>query len=620
MKNSIKKHWFILIIIPLIFSICCEILIFNFNALKGENKKEKLEIVETKNIIKLKEGYKTTNNATIILEGNNTYINELQFNYKSNNDFEWEMIVENSHNEKVVTNHKSASIINLANRKVDENTDKIILKIKAKNVIVKNFKANNKINISLLHIFYLFISLFLILYLIINRKILFDKVEKTFLIIAIPLGILLIFYTPISAYTCYDDQVHFHKAYTLLDGKNSSWTLAGRYYDKLLLNAPDRFRTLEEHQEYNDFLNRNNNKESIVSRINEDSTISYNEIIYLPQAIVFKLCRILNFPFTLTMHLAKLINLLLYVLLIYMAIKVSPIAKKLIMIIALMPTPMYLASQFSYDPTIMGSCLLAISYFFKMLYSKKIKSTDYFKFVICITWACLAKAVYCPLFLLGFLIPKEKFENNEQSKKIKATSTVLVLVFISTYILPILLGTVSGDARIAGTSVSGQIKYILSNPLSFCKTFAVYTWNHISDYFVGYAALSKMGYLVTKQDGYFILPIFITQALLLYVTFTESIEEKVFTKKTKIWIALLLIIIWTLIATALYMQWTPVGSNEIKGVQGRYFLPILLLLLLLLKPTNDSNKEKLNNNILTTIIPTLVLIFNLLYIGMLLYR
>lgn len=623
MKNRLTNNQkiILLIIISLILSVFCEICIFNFKAIKGKNREEKLEVIKTKNVIKVKNGYKTTtNDATITLKGNNTYIYELQFNYKNKNDFDWEMIVENNNKEKFTINNRSASIIKLANRRVNQNTNKITLKIKDKNVILTNFKANNKININKLRLIYLFISISLILYLIINRKKLFNKVEKTFLIIAIPLGTLLILFTPISAYTCYDDQVHFHKVYTLLDGKSSKWTESGRYYDKLLLNAPDRFKTLEEYQEYNKFLNRNNTKKTIVSRINEDSTIAYNEIIYIPQAIVLKICRILNCPFTITMYLTKLINLILYIFLIYMAIKIAPIAKKLIMIIALMPTPMYLASQFSYDPTIIGSCLLAISYFLKMLYAKKIETKDYFKFILCITWACLAKAVYCPLFLLSFLIPKEKFANNEQSKKVKTISIVLVFIFLSTYILPILLGTVSGDARVEGTSVTGQIKYILSNPLTFIKTFLIYTWNNISNHFVGHAALSKMGYLVIKNDGYFVLPIFITQAILLYTTFTERISSKIFTNKIKIWLVILLATIWTLIATALYMQWTPVGSAEIKGVQGRYFLPILLLLLLIVKPNNNSNKEDKNDNILIIILPTLVLIFNLLYISMLLYR
>ena len=31
-----------------------------------------------------------------------------------------------------------------------------------------------------------------------------------------------------------------------------------------------------------------------------------------------------------------------------------------------------------------------------------------------------------------------------------------------------------------------------------------------------------------------------------------------------------------LIFSALYAQWTPVGNDVVKGVQGRYFIPLLL--------------------------------------------
>ena len=44
-----------------------------------------------------------------------------------------------------------------------------------------------------------------------------------------------------------------------------------------------------------------------------------------------------------------------------------------------------------------------------------------------------------------------------------------------------------------------------------------------------------------------------------------------------------------LILTSLYMQWNPVGSSIIEGVQGRYFLPIMLLVPIMI--SRRSNKE-----------------------------
>ena len=37
------------------------------------------------------------------------------------------------------------------------------------------------------------------------------------------------------------------------------------------------------------------------------------------------------------------------------------------------------------------------------------------------------------------------------------------------------------------------------------------------------------------------------------------------------------------IMAALFFSWTPLGSQEIEGIQGRYFLPVLPIVLLLLQ-------------------------------------
>jgi uncharacterized membrane protein len=56
------------------------------------------------------------------------------------------------------------------------------------------------------------------------------------------------------------------------------------------------------------------------------------------------------------------------------------------------------------------------------------------------------------------------------------------------------------------------------------------------------------------------------------------------------------IIIYMLIATALYLQFTPVGGAEILGVQSRYYLPLVPLLLvavlcLFLRKSEDGKKS-----------------------------
>ena len=67
----------------------------------------------------------------------------------------------------------------------------------------------------------------------------------------------------------------------------------------------------------------------------------------------------------------------------------------------------------------------------------------------------------------------------------------------------------------------------------------------------------------------------------------KTIEKIKIGKWMKIFVIIFVILCTIGIYTALYIVWTPqiagkIGSNEITGVQGRYFLPLIMPLLLLL--------------------------------------
>ena len=67
----------------------------------------------------------------------------------------------------------------------------------------------------------------------------------------------------------------------------------------------------------------------------------------------------------------------------------------------------------------------------------------------------------------------------------------------------------------------------------------------------------------------------------------EEIKNK-FSKFQTIIIVLIALAIIGLVFTSLYIQWTETTEVVIKGVQGRYFLPILPLILLLLRKAKNT--------------------------------
>lgn len=628
MKNKKKNIYSIIICFCFAFiaSLLIEFVVFNFHAIryKQYNNKE-LKIIDTKNIEENQGYYKTiSDDAKIVLEGDNGYVHKIKIDYEYEADFSWDIISTDQYNNQKIRTHHNAAILNKTVRKVGNCSQKIELFFHNKDLKINKITVSNSLELNFYRIIVMTFTLFLLAILYLYRKYWFANLHKTFLLIALVTGTLISFVTPVSMYTSWDDQVHFSRSYTLLDGKESKWSFAGRYFNHLLIGSQDRFRSSEDMKEYKKFLNENNTKESVISVHNDDSSIDYNELVYLPFGIGLKIGKILNLNFTSMIYLAKILNLLLYIMIFYFAIKIAPYGKRILFVISLFPINIYLASQFSYDSTITAGIMLGMASFLKLRELEKVNYKYLLVFIFSILWASFPKAVYSPLLLLLLLIPKEKFNSKKTSSMIKVGIIILFLVMMSSFVLPVLLGQMSaGDSRIEGTSVSGQFKYILSNPFNYAKILLVSTLKYSRSMFFGYDALSRMGYLTSNDMWWFDLSNFVTLFLLLYTAFTSKVDKKIMNNLLKISLIALLIIIWCLVWTSLYLSWNPVGSSVITGVQSRYFIPILFPLLLIFVPLGKKEKKDdkvMLNQILLLMIPLLILMYNLFFIIIRFYK
>lgn len=628
MKNNKKNIYCVLLyfLVALVCSVFLEVFAFNFHAIAGKKYVDKkLELIATENIEKKGNTYVTmSDQSKIILKGDHTYIEKIKFEYETEHDFSWDMIALDEYkNEKIRTN-KNASILDKAVRRVGNNAETIELIFHNKDVKIKNITVSNEMFLNIYRIITMTITLFLLLILYRYRKYFFYNLHKTFLLLSLTIGLLLIFVTPVSMHTSWDDQVHFSRSYTLLDGKKSDWSFAGRYFNHLIIDAEDRFKSYEEIKDYKNFLNKKNTTESTIRVQNDDHSIDYNELAYIPFAIGLKLGRVLHFRFTTTIYFAKILNLLFYITLFYFALKILPYGKRIMFVISLLPTALYLATQFSYDSTVTAGIMLGISSFLKLRELDKINYKYLLLFIFSVLWATFPKAVYAPLLLLILLIPKEKFATKESERFIKIGTILLFLVMMSSFVVPVLLGQMSaGDSRVEGTSVSGQLICILKNPFSYIKLLGISSVKEAHEMFFGYDALSRMGYLTTKYMWCFNLSNFVTLFLLLYTVFTSRIDKKGMDNLFKMVLLFLLIIIWCLVWTSLYLSWNPVGSTVITGVQGRYFIPLLFPLLLVFIPIGSPPKRKdklLMNEILLLVIPMFILVYNIFFVIFKFYR
>ena len=551
--------------------------IFDLNNLSDENEQNDVELEEIKT-------YQYT------YEFDKKYIDKLIINYNTDNDVNL-AITYTGYDEYGNIEEKTLSMglnrnFNQVNRYIGEDVSKISFKytIDDSNLKIGELKIKNIINFNFYR--YIMIEAFLlsITLIYIFRKIVFEKIEYLFVIIISFIGLTQIFITPCITRYSWDDQIHYERTYFLFDKKYN----ISKSFD-FSLNARDKISnfptTMEDMNMINEYLNKNNEK--IISEKNKESnTISYDYFTYIPSAIVTKLCRILNLPYTIVFILGKITILFIYIAIMYYAIKNAQVGKRLLFVLGLLPSTVFLASQYSRDSIITAGIYLGVSTFMNCYCGKgKMNRTKIMIFLFSILAASLSKPIYIPTLLLILLLPSKKFENKNNSKYVKVLIIGMFLLLMSTFVFPtVTSSSLISDIRGGDTSTKRQLQLIFEQPISFIKVFYKYISYAIFNHTLGYEPFGtwfKFGYIVNTLY-------YINLLLILYTAFTGDNNLKI-DKKCKWSLFLINLFIFCLICGSMYLSYTPVATTTVIGAQPRYYLPLLFGFLLCLKSNNIKN-------------------------------
>lgn len=582
----IIKKFFIMIVISMLIESAIVLYNFTINKLYEklhfiENEsieiaKENMEIREDDNsyYIKVKNlKDKKIYNISLVLNGENQ---DVYMRVIINNDSKF-MPKENADATKFKTYFVSGITtqefeITYPKTQIDEdNIQKIIIN---DNI---NYMPNISFSITqamIIFIIILFIYGIIKLYKFSEEKEYRIKKEFVFLGLALIIGITFVFVN--APQVRYDEHAHFWRTYEIASGHFISRTTHE------LPNSVIGLFKREDGSYPNKEINYETIKEKVSDELNEDesqpfavgATGSLTPVSYIPQVIGVMIGKILNLSPIIILWLGRLTNLLAYIALVFLAIKIMPLEKwkAIIMLIALFPMSMNLASTLSPDTVILGATLLAIAYAMHLKFEKDkvgIKEISIFGILCMIPTVC--KIVYFPLFLLVLLIPKEKFEN--RTKRIIYYAITGLIVFVPYLILNKLVSL--GDYAIAiRTNMMEQCLFTLSDIVRDFNTAINTLYSEFSLYL-----FEMIGGWNTIE----LLSIIIFMTLIFVIFFTYEDDKKyTFNKKDKI-IGFSIAIIEILgVIAAMYLGWTQAKQTIVEGVQGRYFLPIIPLIAIMI--------------------------------------
>lgn len=414
------------------------------------------------------------------------------------------------------------------------------------------------------------------------------SIEKMFLVIAIPLGLLFMILLPIGQIP--DENTHYERIYAISEGylisKSDSEGTGYAYMPDYVLNNFNNGNIENfEYSNVTDNLFKKYDKKIVKKTF--PNTSLYSFVVYIPQTVGVLVGKILHLPQLLTVYLARLFNFIVYVLLIYYSIKLIPFLKKAVMLIALLPISLQEGISLAPDALTISLSLLLVSYILHLRYSNSSKlNNKHFVVLIVLSTICsLCKIVYIPIVLLSLLIPNDKFKS-KRDKYFKVLFILLICIVLN--IGWTLFASRYLTALNPGVNSKEQVRFILSHPFEYIKII----FNTYKDSYIGliYQAFGiSLG--VFSVYTYKIYPI-LSGIILLIICIFNRFKNILLNKKEKIIYLLISFSIIILITTSLYVQWTPLKNSVVNGIQGRYFIPILIFAPLIMM--NDKNKKNLN--------------------------
>lgn len=401
--------------------------------------------------------------------------------------------------------------------------------------------------------------------------------EKAFIALGLIFGILFLIVTP--PVQVVDESTHFYKALSLADGhvlSEKQGDETGFYIPESVVNLVGAYQNLPFHSNnritvgYTSSLVdppiwRNDSK--TFADVSGVAVVYYPPVPYLASASAISIGKFFNLPILMLMYLGRFVNLLLYIFLVCMAIRVTPIHKWVFLLLALMPMALFQGASLSADSFTIGVSCLIIAYIFKLAFDDKkvdFDTKDTLILGLLFGMLALSKQVYCLLIFLFFMIPPSKFGGWKKK--------LLKFLYIC---LPVMLIIIFWSFLAAGLynpqGTRSQLLSVLENPLLFLNSLKVTIMDKF--YYGLLMFVGDLGWLDTPLPKWLVY-CYIT--ILILTSLMDKNDIKISLKQR-----LVPLFTFTLIFVSVflleYVTWS-VTDNIVTGVQGRYFIPIAPLL------------------------------------------
>lgn len=495
--------------------------------------------------------------------------------------------------------------------------------------VTKNLKNITKYEFKSI-IIIIFILMVVLQFFIFYKKL---KIENMFVLIASILGIILMFALPPLQGP--DERVHMVRSYDLAKGR----VFFTGSEDALLLPASmEEYTTKIHHIKMASNINEKITKEQykvakkillnkeLLWQYDADKTESYSTIAYIPQALGMFIGDLFNLNFHYVFMLGRFVNFIFWLTICYIALKIMPIKKELMMFVILMPISMQQAVTLSPDAMLNSFSFLLIAYILNIKYKKKnFKIKNFIVIVLLCIGIVSVKLPYVLISAMILTIPKEKFKGKNTITKVRAFFLIIFIGFSTFFLWTKLSEPLKTEDEIKITEYQRQVLIKEHKPLrvgppkeeSDDSVGYVYTIKQIVFHPIEF---TKLVYRTIKMQGVYYIKTFVGYfgwlnaiapnyiIILSSITFIFLILNKSGKYNLKLWDRFIYFSIGGVLILILFIllyKWNGADYTKVKyfvgSIQGRYFYPFIIPIMLSL----SFDKLKVNLKKISWLIPSI---------------
>lgn len=317
-------------------------------------------------------------------------------------------------------------------------------------------------------------------------------------------------------------------------------------------------------------------------------TMPYIFPLYIPTMTAILLCRLMGLGSVIMVYLARFLTFLTAWYIVCRALERLSDDGRIFQVIVLFPMALHLFSSCSADAisnaaAVYGSAIV-------LCYRQtpaRIKRIDKITLAAALAVVTLSKPFYVLYFVIGMLLPREAFGRRRNSYLF----CLIPLICWMWKYLPIVLSCfLEGDVSTYADLAQGySVGYIVGHPVEVTRLMVR-------------SIVEELPYIGAQSVGLYLgslslripstaLVVFV--ALLSWAVFCDGDGQQILSGRSRITVVLLFVFTYICFYGIDLLWWTPFGADLIKGVQGRYLLPLLGILCAALKPRKTADWGRL---------------------------